>query len=40
MITVFHHAVIVTLCNFLCAKICEATRNRIKCFANVIVLFC
>lgn len=38
MITGFHCAVIVVLCNFLCDKMCEDITNRIKCFADVIVL--
>jgi len=38
MITGFHSAVIVVLWNFFGDKICEDVTNRIKCFADVIVL--
>lgn len=38
MITVLHYTVIVLLCNFLCDKIGEDITNKIKCFADVIVL--
>jgi len=38
MITGFHCAVIVVLCNLRGDKICEDITNRIKCFADAIVL--